>query len=572
MRCRIDVYADSVSLSDVEVRPKCSKAAYDRISPTHIPEITIQMMLSTDAELFTVGLPLPVTELIPALAACHDANASDSNVPAPISFSVEGMAHYDSIGSLSKAAAAAYDTMSGTVDLPCNIWALLAVLKMIIEGTHVRDMFGDQSHQALDELPCSPADVLEMAMYLGCDPAADIVRRYIRDTQLAPACLSGGLGPHQAAVCHRLAALPDAEFQTAPPSGAQQALLHSPAMAALLPPCLKVKWLRAECLSRLDLTRPGPSWTTAAWQSLAFCLHAVPALAELRVRLPCGPPAAAARSTSHTCNHPSVLLSEAPHCRPATPPPGTDRVLTNEPRDTAASAAVCCAAGPSASSSQTSGKLHAAPAEQPDTRLLLANGAALGSPLAAQLSPTPASQGHAAEFEFKTSAARPAEALPKIVRSHVSTAALDTLAHIPVALPKLQLLQLHHSQIAPSQTPALASAIAFFSASLQDLTLDCWPCAAVDAEATAREFQHDFHKRVLLDAFCSLQQLHTLTVPDWGAVFGASSPGLARKLAWLGSLQSVVVASYPCGMCEEGKCVHFQADLPFKTIADCGVR
>lgn len=102
--------------------------------------------------------------------------------------------------------------------------------------------------------------------------------------------------PHACALnaCHvqRLAQLPDAEFTTAPGPPAQQALLGGPAAALALPPCLKVKWLRADCLSALDVRRPGAAWTTAAWQSLAFCMHAIPQLEELRVRLPCDAPVA----------------------------------------------------------------------------------------------------------------------------------------------------------------------------------------------------------------------------------------------------------------------------------------
>lgn len=138
----------------------------------------------------------------------------------------------------------------------------------------------------------------------------------------------------------RLAALPDAEFQTVPPLGARQALVTGVAAAVALPPCLKVKWLRAECLARLDLKRPGPAWTPAAWQRLVFCLHATPHLAELRVRLPCV----------------SVLPSATaapfkPDSAVAVPQTHSASILGGSPQAGALSEAGAC-------SSVASGKLH----------------------------------------------------------------------------------------------------------------------------------------------------------------------------------------------------------------------
>lgn len=55
-----------------------------------------------------------------------------------------------------------------------------------------------------------------------------------------------------------------------------------------LPPQLKVKWLRADCVSSLDLSSNNSAymWSLTAWQELALCMHAVPGLKELAVQLP----------------------------------------------------------------------------------------------------------------------------------------------------------------------------------------------------------------------------------------------------------------------------------------------
>lgn len=161
MICRVDVYADSIALSDVRPRPKLSRNCYDRFGLSHIPEITIQMILSKDAEHFSISLPVEsVSSRIPALAACHDPNASHANPPHPISFGDDGVAHYDSIESLARMAAVTFPG-SGTVHLPSSIWALLATLKILLEGEDsVAEVFPDAC--ADDQEPCSALDVLEV--------------------------------------------------------------------------------------------------------------------------------------------------------------------------------------------------------------------------------------------------------------------------------------------------------------------------------------------------------------------------------------------------------------------------
>lgn len=153
------------------------------------------------------------------------------------------------------------------------------------------------------------------------------------------------------------------------------------------------------------------------------------------------------------------------------------------------------------------------------------------------------------------------------VRSHVSTAAIDILADLPTVLPQLRLLELHHSQIAPAQTHALARALTFFSSSLEELKLDCWPCAALDAEAAEQEFRHVALNRVLLDGICRLSGLKVLTLPDWGVVVAGSVEALdARKLAVLKGLESVFVAGYPCATCTDSACCHFPGKLQYKSL------
>ena len=81
-----------------------------------------------------------------------------------------------------------------------------------------------------------------------------------------------------------LDALPDDEFSVCLTQPHQ--LVPSTAMAVKLPARLKVKWLRADCLSVLDLRAPEVNVTLQAWRSLVMCMTAVPSLKELAVRLP----------------------------------------------------------------------------------------------------------------------------------------------------------------------------------------------------------------------------------------------------------------------------------------------
>lgn len=63
-------------------------------------------------------------------------------------------------------------------------------------------------------------------------------------------------------------------------------LIESVAEAVRLPPMLCVKWLRADCCTRLDLSKPGESWTPELWRGVAGCMHAVSNLQQLHVSLP----------------------------------------------------------------------------------------------------------------------------------------------------------------------------------------------------------------------------------------------------------------------------------------------
>lgn len=80
--------------------------------------------------------------------------------------------------------------------------------------------------------------------------------------------------------------LPDLFFSLTHLNGGTR-LLNTTSDALDLPPALKVKWLRAECMQALDLTGAGDRWGISAWQRLAMCLHAVPSLQELTIKLPC---------------------------------------------------------------------------------------------------------------------------------------------------------------------------------------------------------------------------------------------------------------------------------------------
>lgn len=79
-------------------------------------------------------------------------------------------------------------------------------------------------------------------------------------------------------------ALSDDYMHVAP--GSSASLLSDVSDALALPAALKMKWLRADCLTALDLSAPGDGWGLSAWQRLVMCLHAVPALQALAVCLP----------------------------------------------------------------------------------------------------------------------------------------------------------------------------------------------------------------------------------------------------------------------------------------------
>lgn len=57
-------------------------------------------------------------------------------------------------------------------------------------------------------------------------------------------------------------------------------------LALKLPTRFLVKWVRAQCLTSLDLSNPGSAWTLESWQRVAACLHVVPLLKTLKVPLP----------------------------------------------------------------------------------------------------------------------------------------------------------------------------------------------------------------------------------------------------------------------------------------------
>lgn len=81
-------------------------------------------------------------------------------------------------------------------------------------------------------------------------------------------------------------ALPDEEFSTTQRQPHQ--LVSSISEAIKLPARLKVKWLRADCLSVLDLCALEVPLTLPTWISLVMCICVVPNLKLLALKLPRG--------------------------------------------------------------------------------------------------------------------------------------------------------------------------------------------------------------------------------------------------------------------------------------------
>ena len=103
--------------------------------------------------------------------------------------------------------------------------------------------------------------------------------------------------------------LPDEFFSLSAVVDTETTLNRSVEGALSLPPQLKVKWLRSDCMSELDLSNPGGGWGLARWRELALCMHAVPSLQKLTVKLPrytavtkANPAAATAPLRSRTCS------------------------------------------------------------------------------------------------------------------------------------------------------------------------------------------------------------------------------------------------------------------------------
>lgn len=104
-----------------------------------------------------------------------------------------------------------------------------------------------------------------------------------------------------------LDALPDEEFSMCLRQPHQ--LVSSTATAVKLPARLKVKWLRADCLSVLDLCAPEVTLTLPVWRSLVMCISVVPNLKQLALRLPRGEGRAANVMISANSSRPRPLLA-----------------------------------------------------------------------------------------------------------------------------------------------------------------------------------------------------------------------------------------------------------------------
>lgn len=92
-------------------------------------------------------------------------------------------------------------------------------------------------------------------------------------------------------------------------------LMSSTAQSVALPARLKVKWLRADCLSVLDLRSPEVKLTVSAWKSLLLCLSVVPGLKVPALRLPRGELPQPPVVQPPVGSHPNVIRPRIEHLR-----------------------------------------------------------------------------------------------------------------------------------------------------------------------------------------------------------------------------------------------------------------
>lgn len=123
-------------------------------------------------------------------------------------------------------------------------------------------------------------------------------------------------------------------------AGSTACLLSDLSDALALPAALKMKWLRADCLTDLDLSAPGDGWGLTAWQQLVMCLHVVPALEALAVCLPRYAPQSLRQAVErpltvrecNLCNQTGILHFHCSDCRCG---PSAARVQQRHPRSAA---------------------------------------------------------------------------------------------------------------------------------------------------------------------------------------------------------------------------------------------
>ena len=144
------------------------------------------------------------------------------------------------------------------------------------------------SRLASSAMPCKPRLFCPDRQNRCNSPLAGVVFSILNSQDLP-----GGQGLRFDATDHSCCAflqalqrLSDDAFKAGNGSSQCEGLIESVAEAIQLPAALRVKWLRADCCTCLDLSAPGDAWTPGAWHGIVMCLHAVPNVQQLHVLLP----------------------------------------------------------------------------------------------------------------------------------------------------------------------------------------------------------------------------------------------------------------------------------------------
>lgn len=76
---RITLLPDGVEVSDREPVRKRSRACYDTVSPSHIPDIQVCILIRQDTEMLAIKIPSNVLDKIPVLEEFHAYAVSQDN-------------------------------------------------------------------------------------------------------------------------------------------------------------------------------------------------------------------------------------------------------------------------------------------------------------------------------------------------------------------------------------------------------------------------------------------------------------------------------------------------------------